>query len=81
MAYERTTTVISIDGREKEIRNARISLGLSQDRAAAYCGVAGTTFQRWEYGSTRSIRKEAYDKLEQILNGTAKIDSDVEETE
>lgn len=81
MAYKRTTESISIDGKGSEIRNARISLGMSQDQAAVYCGVAGTTFQRWEYGSTRSVRKNSYDKLCQILNGTAKINSNAKEME
>ena len=63
--------MVSIRGMNKQIRDARLALGLSQDRAAAYCGVAGMTFQRWEYGSTKSVRQEYYDKLLDILNGTA----------
>lgn len=66
--------MVSIIGRGKEIKAARKELGMSRQIAASYIGVSEQTLSRWENGATRYIRPESYHRLEDILDGNAKID-------
>lgn len=49
------------------IKEKRLAKNLSQFKAAAYCGVSITAYQRWESGVTKQVFKSNYDKLLELL--------------
>lgn len=65
--------LVQISHLGKKIREGREACKLSRVKAAAYCGVADITFQRWEEGSTKKIKQRYYKKLEEIMNGTVNL--------
>lgn len=50
-----------------DLREKRIAKGVSQMQAAVFCGVSVTAYQRWEHGVTKSLFRENYDKLVELL--------------
>lgn len=53
-----------------DIRQMREDAKLTQRNVATYCGVSLQTFRTWEYGVTKNIKPEHYEKLTEILKGT-----------
>lgn len=50
-----------------DLKERRLEKKLSQLHVACYCGVSCTAYQRWEGGSTKSIKDEHYEKLVEVL--------------
>lgn len=76
MTNTKTEDVINISGMGKTILKARKNIGWSRQVAAGYIGVSEQTLARWENGSTKFIKQESYEKLEDILNGNAQLEDD-----
>lgn len=51
-----------------DIREMRISKGISRVEAAKYCGVSCNTMSFWENGVSKKILKENYDKLVELFS-------------
>lgn len=51
----------------KELDTVRKSKGISQFKFAYELDVSLLTYQRWVGGVTRRVRKEHYDKIQEVL--------------
>lgn len=67
---------VNICGIRKDIINSRKALGWSRQIAARYLGVSEQTVCRWENGSTKDISAENYNKLQSILDGSARLEDE-----
>lgn len=61
------SVLISLIDSGFDIKNKRLSLQLSQEQVAKYCGVSLQAYQRWERGITKYLRQENYEKLKEIF--------------
>lgn len=67
MGDKRVNTIPLVDIRERLI-DTRKKNKISKDAMAVMCGVSGLTYYRWESGATKSITKENYDNLCEVLS-------------
>ena len=51
----------------KIIRNRRIELKISPEKVANACGVHRATYNRWENGATKDIKRSHIDTLSKML--------------
>lgn len=49
------------------IKEKRLQKNISQFKAAAFCGVSITAYQRWECGVTKKVFKHNYEKLVELF--------------
>lgn len=70
------SAMVNIAGMGKNIYKARTELGWSRQTAAAYIGISEQSLCRWESGSTKSIKEASYNRLLNIMDGTAKLEDD-----
>lgn len=59
--------LISINELGFNFKDKRMELGLSQAVMARECGVSTVTYQQWEQGVTKYLRKDNFDKLKEKL--------------
>lgn len=51
-----------------DIRERRITKGISQAKVARLCGISITTLQRWENGTTKTVEEQSLVKLKKVLD-------------
>lgn len=71
MPYEKFTNLFGMD-KGKRIREARQSIGVSQEQFAKAIGVKKATVSHWETGRTKDIKNAHFEKIVELTMYNAK---------